>query len=249
MKHGTAPPPPSAAEVVFGDRVQLAQRYADLLAGPGVERGLIGPREVDRLWNVIFSTVSRWLNSSSRTHGCSTSGVAAGCRAADRDRSPRCSGDADRTNVAQDRIPRGVGGGTGLADRDHPRPGRGAGCPHSRRRGGCGGVSCGGLARQADAVEPPAVAAGWPHVGHEGERAEEEVVEGRRGMASLGATDVRVVRCGESYSDPPATVVIAVRGSGHQREEEVRANIGEKGIMTVPSNPDPSGTAGHRCFT
>jgi len=27
------------------------RRYAELLAGPGVERGLLGPREVDRLWH------------------------------------------------------------------------------------------------------------------------------------------------------------------------------------------------------
>jgi 16S rRNA (guanine527-N7)-methyltransferase len=27
------------------------RRYAELLAGPGVERGLIGPREVERLWD------------------------------------------------------------------------------------------------------------------------------------------------------------------------------------------------------
>jgi 16S rRNA (guanine527-N7)-methyltransferase len=29
----------------------MLERFADLLAGPGVERGLIGPREVDRLWD------------------------------------------------------------------------------------------------------------------------------------------------------------------------------------------------------
>jgi 16S rRNA (guanine527-N7)-methyltransferase len=28
----------------------LAERYAELLSGPGVERGLIGPREVPRIW-------------------------------------------------------------------------------------------------------------------------------------------------------------------------------------------------------
>ena len=28
-----------------------AQRYAEILAGEGVERGLIGPRETDRLWD------------------------------------------------------------------------------------------------------------------------------------------------------------------------------------------------------
>jgi 16S rRNA (guanine527-N7)-methyltransferase len=36
---------------VFSHRLPLAQRYADLLAGQGVVRGLIGPREVPRLWD------------------------------------------------------------------------------------------------------------------------------------------------------------------------------------------------------
>ena len=45
-----APGPPSAAEVVFGARLPLAVRYAELLAVSGVPRGLIGPREVPRLW-------------------------------------------------------------------------------------------------------------------------------------------------------------------------------------------------------
>ncbi len=44
------PPAPACAAGVFGDRLVLAEQYADLLAGPGVERGLIGPRETPRLW-------------------------------------------------------------------------------------------------------------------------------------------------------------------------------------------------------
>ena len=35
---------------VFGDRLDLVERYAEILETQGVERGLIGPREVDRLW-------------------------------------------------------------------------------------------------------------------------------------------------------------------------------------------------------
>jgi 16S rRNA (guanine527-N7)-methyltransferase len=35
---------------VFSLHLALAERYADLLAGEGVVRGLIGPREVPRLW-------------------------------------------------------------------------------------------------------------------------------------------------------------------------------------------------------
>jgi 16S rRNA (guanine527-N7)-methyltransferase len=38
------------AEAVFGARLPLAERYAELLSTDGVTRGLIGPRETDRLW-------------------------------------------------------------------------------------------------------------------------------------------------------------------------------------------------------
>ncbi len=41
---------PVAAAQLFGDRLPLAERYVSLLAGSGTERGLIGPREGDRLW-------------------------------------------------------------------------------------------------------------------------------------------------------------------------------------------------------
>ncbi len=42
--------PPAVAARVFGDRLDLARRYCAALATAGVERGLIGPREVPRLW-------------------------------------------------------------------------------------------------------------------------------------------------------------------------------------------------------
>lgn len=62
MKHGASgddpttadlesPSPPPAAEVIFGDRLGLAERYRDILASDGITRGLIGPREVGRLWD------------------------------------------------------------------------------------------------------------------------------------------------------------------------------------------------------
>ena len=44
------PPPPAAAAEVFGATLPLAQRYVTRLATDGVTRGLIGPREVHRLW-------------------------------------------------------------------------------------------------------------------------------------------------------------------------------------------------------
>lgn len=41
---------PDAARAVFGERLAHAIRFAELLHGEGVLRGLIGPRERDRLW-------------------------------------------------------------------------------------------------------------------------------------------------------------------------------------------------------
>jgi len=43
-------PPPHAAGV-FASRLDLAERYADILATDGVVKGLIGPREVPRIWD------------------------------------------------------------------------------------------------------------------------------------------------------------------------------------------------------
>lgn len=42
---------PATAAVVFGDGLDLAERYAALLADQGIVRGLIGPREAPRIWD------------------------------------------------------------------------------------------------------------------------------------------------------------------------------------------------------
>lgn len=43
-------PPPVAAEV-FGNRLPIAEQFAQILADTGVSHGLIGPRETPRLWD------------------------------------------------------------------------------------------------------------------------------------------------------------------------------------------------------
>jgi 16S rRNA (guanine527-N7)-methyltransferase len=45
------PAAPAAAAAIFGDRLALAERFATTLADTGVSHGLIGPREVSRLWD------------------------------------------------------------------------------------------------------------------------------------------------------------------------------------------------------
>ncbi|WP_433248135.1 16S rRNA (guanine(527)-N(7))-methyltransferase RsmG [Streptosporangium sp. CA-135522] len=44
-------PPEVAREVFTGDAWSRAEAFAQLLAGPGVVRGLLGPREVPRIWD------------------------------------------------------------------------------------------------------------------------------------------------------------------------------------------------------
>lgn len=40
-----------AAETLFGPALARAQKYAELLVGAGVERGIVGPSEADRIWD------------------------------------------------------------------------------------------------------------------------------------------------------------------------------------------------------
>lgn len=48
----TEPPtPPEGARRLFGQRLPRAQTFASVLADTGVSHGLIGPREVDILWD------------------------------------------------------------------------------------------------------------------------------------------------------------------------------------------------------
>ncbi len=49
--HGDLPEAPPAAAAVFGSRLDAATKYARMLAGDGLTRGLLGPREVPRLWD------------------------------------------------------------------------------------------------------------------------------------------------------------------------------------------------------
>jgi 16S rRNA (guanine527-N7)-methyltransferase len=49
----------SAVEAGFGERADLAIRYADFLVTHGIERGMIGPREADRIWDRhLFNSVA-----------------------------------------------------------------------------------------------------------------------------------------------------------------------------------------------
>lgn len=213
MKHGAAPPPPTAAAGVFGDRVELAQRFAELLAGPGVERGLLGPREVDRLWDrhILNSVaVAELIEPDARVldigSGAGLPGIPIAIARPDL-RVTLIEPMLRRTAFLEEAV-------TALGIDVTIVRGR-AEDPTVRSQAGGADVVVSRAVASLDKLTRwslPLLRPGGRMLALKGERAEDEVAEGRRGMASLGATGVRVVRCGESYSEPPATVVIAVRG-------------------------------------
>jgi 16S rRNA (guanine527-N7)-methyltransferase len=49
VKHFEAEP--ASAEAVFGSQIELARKYARMLAENSDELGLLGPRELDKLWS------------------------------------------------------------------------------------------------------------------------------------------------------------------------------------------------------
>jgi 16S rRNA (guanine527-N7)-methyltransferase len=205
--------PPEAAAEIFGSRLGIARQYGQLLAGAGVERGLLGPREVDRLWDrhllncavvgELFGVGDRVVDIGS---GAGLPGVALAIARPDL-----------RIVLAEPLLRRSEFLREAIAELEleiEVVRGRAEETPVRDQIG------------QMDAALSRAVASldrltkwslgllrpgGWM-VAIKGERASDEVRHRRREMAALGAEEVSVVRCGVKFLAPPATVVLARRG-------------------------------------
>jgi 16S rRNA (guanine527-N7)-methyltransferase len=212
------PPPPDSAISVFGSRLGRAEQYAELLATAGVQRGLIGPHEVERLWErhlLNSAAVSELLQNGERIVDLGSGAGLPGI--------PLAIARPDlhvilvepllrRSNfllevVAELQLPVEVV--RGRAEESGVR----------RRAAGADAVvsrAVAGLDRLTK-WSMPMVRPGGRMLAIKGERAEQEVAEHRRVMISSGAAGVRVVACGESYLKPPVTVVVAQRAERGQR--------------------------------
>jgi 16S rRNA (guanine527-N7)-methyltransferase len=213
VKHAVVAEPPAAAAEVFGPRLGIARQYAELLAGAGVERGLLGPREVDRLWErhlLNCAAVGELLDGGERVvdigSGAGLPGVALALARPDLDM-VLVESLLRRSDFLDEAV-------------------AALGLPIEVLRGRAEDSAVRTRLGPADAVVSRAVAPldkltnwslpllrrGGRMLAIKGERASEEVREQRGAMTGLGATDIRVVRCGVNYLTPPATVVVARRG-------------------------------------
>ncbi|MCV6977376.1 16S rRNA (guanine(527)-N(7))-methyltransferase RsmG [Mycobacterium bourgelatii] len=233
VKHGSAggppatPAPPTGEAVpdvipdaaeVFGDRLDLAERYAGWLRTAGVERGLLGPREAERLWDrhlLNSVAIAELLDEGARVvdigSGAGLPGIPLAIARPDL-----------RVVLLEPLLRRSEFLGEVVAD---------LGLEVAVVRGRAEDAAVRKQLGKFDAAVSRAVAAldkltKWSMpllkedgrmLAIKGERAHEEVQEYRRVMEAMGAVDVRVVTCGANYLDPPATVVVARHGRPTRR--------------------------------
>jgi 16S rRNA (guanine527-N7)-methyltransferase len=208
------PPVDEAAAAIFGAGVDIARRYAELLAGPGVERGLLGPREVDRVWDrhlLNCAVVAELLEPGEKVidvgSGAGLPGIPLAIARPDLEivllepllrRSEFLSEVVAELGLAVEVV-------RGRAEE-----------PWVREQFGARDVAV------SRAVAPlgkltkwsmPLLRADGRMVAIKGEHAPDEVEAHRRVMAASHAVDVRVVTCGAPFLRPPATVVLARRGN------------------------------------
>lgn len=210
---GPAPPRPDAAASIFGSRIDLARRYAELLAGPGVERGLLGPREVDRIWErhlLNSAAAAELLEPGERVidigSGAGLPGIPLALARPDLDvvllepllrRSEFLGEVVDQLGLAVEVV-------RGRAEERWVRHQFG-------ERDAAVSRAVASLDKLAK-WSMPLLRPGGRMLAIKGERGPDEVEQYRRVIEALGAVDARVVTCGATYLRPPATVVIARRG-------------------------------------
>ncbi len=202
----------SVCQRLFGERLPLAERFVSLLTEHGVTRGLIGPREVDRLWD------RHVLNSAAIAElvpeGASVVDVGSG---AGLPGVPLAIARPDLRVVLLEPMARRVAWLTEVVDElgIDARVVRGrAEEPNVRQSVGDADVVT------ARAVAPLAKLAGWclplaapggALLALKGESANEELNRDMDLVRRAGGTDASVVTCGADLLPVPTTVVVVRR--------------------------------------
>lgn len=218
---GTGEPPP-AAERVFGARLPLAVRYAELLATTGISRGLLGPREADRVWQrhvlncaVIGEVIADGSAVVDAGSGAGLPGLPLALARPDLEVTllePMARRVTWLTEVVSE---------LGLAVRVHR--GRAEEPAVRSALGGCDVVT-------ARAVAPLGRLAGWTLpllrpggrlVAMKGETAGDEVASERAAVHGVGGQSIRLHDCGSGIVDPLTRVVLVERRGARRARSRV----------------------------
>lgn len=206
-----------AAAQIFGDRLPIAVKYAQWLAGEGVTRGLIGPREVDRLWSRHILNCA--VLGEVLDHGARVVDVGSG---AGLPGIPLAIARPDLTVVlVEPLLRRTTFLGEVVKDLDLPvTVVRGRAEQHGviREVGGADYVTSRAVAPLEKLLgwSLPLVREGGKMVALKGSSAAEEIERTRPSLDRLGVAEIEVLLCGEEILETPTTIVQAVRAA-HRR--------------------------------
>jgi len=197
---------------LFGDRLPLAQRYAEHLATTGVEWGLVGPREAPRVWDrhvlncaVVADLVPPGARVLDIGSGAGLPGI------------PLALARPDLRVVLVEPLARRVEWlRTVLADLELPvevERGRAEDTPIRRRWEGADVVTSRAVAplHRLAAWCLPLVRPGGMMLAVKGMSAPAEVERDTRAVAASGGGIPRIETCGVGIVDPPSTVVVVER--------------------------------------
>ena len=201
--------PPPAARLVFGERLDVASRYADLLATEGVVRGLIGPREAPRIWDrhlLNCAVISDLIPSGSYVvdvgSGAGLPGIVLAVTRPDLSvvlmeplarRAMFLAEAVEILGLANASVVRARAEESRIQPADVVTAR--AVAPLDRLTGWC----------------LPLTAPGGRLLAFKGSSAEQEVEEHRTAVRRLGGGEPRIHRCGSGVIDPPTTIVEVVR--------------------------------------
>lgn len=206
-----------AARTLFGERIDLAAAYAELLVTDGVVRGLIGPREAPRIWDrhllncaAVAERIPEGATVLDVGSGAGLPGLVLAIARPDLTVT-LIEPLARRTSFLIEAVQQ-----LGLAKTVRVFRGR----AEEAATGSTGvGPLCGDVVT-ARAVAPldrlstwclPLAVPGGRLIALKGSSAADEIAEHAETVARLGGGEPEVHRCGEGVIDPPTTVVEIVR--------------------------------------
>ena len=197
---------------VFGERLPLAERYAEHLATTGVEWGLVGPREASRVWErhiLNCAVVADLIPPAARVLDIGSGAGLPGI--------PLALARPDLRVVLVEPLARRVEWLRAvLADLELPvevERGRAEDTPIRRRWEGADVVTSRAVAplHRLAAWCLPLVRPGGMMLAVKGMSAPAEVERDTRAVAASGGGIPRIETCGVGIVDPPSTVVVVER--------------------------------------